>query len=144
VSAETRLSSTEEAVRALQKGDGLRGPQMCVLAGITYRQLDYWARTGLVRPSITEATGSGSARRYSLEDLRVAIILRRMLDAGISLQRARTALPLVREANAEGLRWLVLGDEPVVCAHEALNEIVTGMRFCTVIDLREEAFTLTA
>ena len=48
---------------------GSRGPQVCELAGITYRQLDYWARVGLVRPSITEAQGSGTQRRYSLADV---------------------------------------------------------------------------
>ena len=49
--------------------DGYRGAQVCSLVGITYRQLDYWARTGLLRPSIADATGSGSQRRYSYSDV---------------------------------------------------------------------------
>jgi DNA-binding transcriptional MerR regulator len=144
MSPETRLSSMEMAMRALQKGDGLRGPQVCVLAGITYRQLDYWVRTDLIRPSINDAHGSGTQRRYSTEDLHLVIVLRRMIDAGVSLQRARAALPMIREAKAEDLRWLVIGDQVVACAHEVLAEVASGMRVCTVIDLGEEAFTLSA
>ena len=71
---------------------GYRGPTVCRLVGISYRQLDYWARTGLVTPSVRPADGSGSQRLYSFEDLVELRIIKRLLDAGISLQRIREAI----------------------------------------------------
>ena len=65
---------------------GYRGPQVCKIVGITYRQLDYWARTDLVRPSVMDANGSGTQRLYSYRDLVELKVIKRMLDAGISLQ----------------------------------------------------------
>ncbi|MBV8463175.1 MAG: MerR family transcriptional regulator, partial [Acidimicrobiales bacterium] len=71
---------------------GFRGAQVCSLVGITYRQLDYWARTGLLRPSIAEATGSGSQRRYSYGDVLELKVIKSLLDAGLKLQQARRAV----------------------------------------------------
>src|SRR5215203_1909415 len=68
---------------------GFRGPQVCSIVGITYRQLDYWARTDLVRPSITDAKGSGTQRTYSFQDLVRLKVVRSLLDAGVRLQTAR-------------------------------------------------------
>jgi DNA-binding transcriptional MerR regulator len=76
--------------------DGFRGAQVCSLVGITYRQLDYWARTGLLRPSITDATGSGSQRRYSYGDVLELKVIKRLLDAGLKLQQARQAVECLR------------------------------------------------
>ena len=76
--------------------DGFRGPQVCALVGITYRQLDYWARTGLLRPSIADARGSGTQRRYSYTDVVELKVIKQLLDAGISLQRARRAVECLR------------------------------------------------
>jgi DNA-binding transcriptional MerR regulator len=75
--------------------EGYRGPQVCSIVGITYRQLDYWARTDLLRPSISEARGSGSQRRYSYRDLLHLKVIKRLLDSGISLQQARRALEVL-------------------------------------------------
>lgn len=72
--------------------EGFRGPQVCKIVGISYRQLDYWARTGLVRPSIQPARGSGSQRLYSFEDLVDLKLIKNLLEAGISLQRVREAI----------------------------------------------------
>ena len=80
---------------------GFRGPQVCDIVGITYRQLDYWARTDLLRPSITEAKGSGTQRRYSYRDLLELKVIKRLLDAGISLQSARRAIGYLRENLGE-------------------------------------------
>ncbi|MGH9091083.1 MAG: MerR family transcriptional regulator [Acidimicrobiales bacterium] len=77
-------------------GEGYRGPQVCALVGITYRQLDYWARTGLLRPSLAEARGSGSKRRYSYRDVLELKVIKQLLDAGISLQSARRAVDCLR------------------------------------------------
>ncbi len=68
--------------------EGFRGAQVCELVGITYRQLDYWARTDLLRPSVVDATGSGSQRRYSYSDVLELKVIKRLLDAGLKLQQA--------------------------------------------------------
>jgi DNA-binding transcriptional MerR regulator len=75
---------------------GHRGPQVCKIVGITYRQLDYWARTDLVRPSVMDANGSGTQRLYSFRDLIELKVIKQMLDAGISLQSARKAVESLR------------------------------------------------
>lgn len=81
--------------------EGFRGPQVCKIVGITYRQLDYWARTDLLRPSVTEARGSGTQRRYSYRDLLELKVIKRLLDAGVSLRSARRALEVLRSSGGE-------------------------------------------
>jgi DNA-binding transcriptional MerR regulator len=80
---------------------GFRGPQVCKIVDITYRQLDYWARTNLLRPSISDAKGSGSQRIYSYTDLLQLKVIKRLLDDGVSLQRARQAIECLREAGGD-------------------------------------------
>jgi DNA-binding transcriptional MerR regulator len=75
---------------------GFRGPQVCKIVGITYRQLDYWARTGLVKPSLADAHGSGTQRRYSYRDLVRLKVIKNLLDAGVKLQTARKAIEYIR------------------------------------------------
>ncbi len=75
---------------------GFRAPQVCKLANITYRQLDHWARTGLLEPSLRPASGSGSQRLYSFGDLVQLRIIRRLLDTGISLAKIRKAIEWLR------------------------------------------------
>jgi DNA-binding transcriptional MerR regulator len=77
--------------------EGYRGPQVCKVVGITYRQLDYWARTDLLRPSISEAKGSGTQRRYAYRDLLELKVIKQLLDAGVSLQSARRAIDCLRD-----------------------------------------------
>src|SRR6266542_1977883 len=79
---------------------GYRGPTVCKLIGISYRQLDYWARTGLVTPSVRAADGSGSQRLYGFTDLVELRIIKRLLYAGVSLQRIREAIRYLRRAAA--------------------------------------------
>jgi DNA-binding transcriptional MerR regulator len=76
---------------------GYRGPQVCKIVGITYRQLDYWARTDLVRPSVCDANGSGTQRLYAYRDLVELKVVKKLLDAGVSLQRARRAIEYLRD-----------------------------------------------
>lgn len=76
---------------------GYRVPEVCRIIGISYRQLDYWARTGLVRPSIKDAQGSGTQRQYSFQDLVVLKVIKNLLDTGVSLQRVRTAVEFLGE-----------------------------------------------
>lgn len=87
---------------------GYRGPTACRAAGITYRQLDYWARTSLVEPSIRNATGSGTQRLYSFRDILVLKVVKRLLDTGVSLQQIRTAVVALRERGVEDLAQLTL------------------------------------
>ena len=81
--------------------EGYRGPQVCKIVGITYRQLDYWARTDLIRPSLADAKGSGSQRRYGYRDLLELKVIKSLLDAGVSLQSARRAIEYLRENLGE-------------------------------------------
>src|SRR4051794_979876 len=78
-------------------GEGFKGPQVCTIVGITYRQLDYWARTNLVRPSVHDAAGSGTQRRYSYRDLVELKVIKNLLDSGVSLQAARRAIEYLRD-----------------------------------------------
>ena len=80
---------------------GFSGPQVCSIVGITYRQLDYWARTDLVRPSLADARGSGTQRRYSYRDLVRLKVVKSLLDAGVKLQAARKAIEYLRDDLGE-------------------------------------------
>jgi DNA-binding transcriptional MerR regulator len=100
--------------------DGYSGKRTAEIVGITYRQLDYWARTDLIRPSLADATGSGSRRRYSYRDLVELRIVKQLLDAGIKLET-------VREVFAE-LRRLV-GDEIA-----AANLVISGASVALALD----------
>ena len=86
-----------------ENGEGYRGPQVCAVVGITYRQLDYWARTHLVRPSLHDAAGSGTQRLYSYRDLVELKVVKSLLDAGVSLQTARKAIDYLRSHLGEDL-----------------------------------------
>ena len=78
-------------------GAGFRGPQVCKIIGITYRQLDYWARTSLIRPSVADAKGSGSQRLYAYSDLVELKVVKSLLDACVSLQKSRRAIECLRQ-----------------------------------------------
>jgi DNA-binding transcriptional MerR regulator len=87
---------------------GYRGPIACRAAGITYRQLDYWARTGLVEPSVRPATGSGTQRLYSFRDILVLKVVKRLLDTGVSLQQIRTSVQHLRDRGVDDLAQITL------------------------------------
>jgi DNA-binding transcriptional MerR regulator len=107
---------------------GYRGPQVCSIVGITYRQLDYWARTGLLHPSITEARGSGSQRLYSYSDLLQLKVIKRLLDSGVSLQAARRAIECLRSSGDDvASANLVIDDRRSVLAHTG-EEIIDLLR----------------
>jgi len=115
---QARAAAADEAARqGLLFGDdataipddvGFRGPVACSAAGITYRQLDYWARTGLVQPSVRTAAGSGSQRLYSFRDILVLKVIKRLLDTGVSLQNIRTAVEHLRESGVDDLAQVTL------------------------------------
>jgi DNA-binding transcriptional MerR regulator len=82
---------------------GFGGPEVCRIVGITYRQLDYWARTDLLRPSLADAQGSGTQRRYSFRDLVALKVIKSLIDGGLSLQTARKAIEYLRDHLGEDL-----------------------------------------
>ncbi len=92
---------------------GFRGPVACSAAGITYRQLDYWARTGLVVPEVRGATGSGTQRLYSFRDILILKVIKRLIDAGISLQQIRTAIEHLRARGVDDLTQVTLMSDGV-------------------------------
>jgi DNA-binding transcriptional MerR regulator len=92
---------------------GYRGPTACSAAGITYRQLDYWARTQLVEPSVRAAHGSGSQRLYSFRDILVLKVVKRLLDTGVSLQQIRTAVAHLRDRGVRDLAQITLMSDGV-------------------------------
>ncbi|GAA3068019.1 MerR family transcriptional regulator [Actinocorallia glomerata] len=98
----------DDGLPDLDEEMGYRGPVACAAAGITYRQLDYWARTKLVQPSLRNASGSGSARLYSFRDILVLKVVKRLLDTGVSLQQIRTAIEHLRERGVEDLAQITL------------------------------------
>ena len=108
---------------------GYRGPTACAAAGITYRQLDYWARTELVVPSIRSASGSGSQRLYSFKDILVLKVVKRLLDTGGSLQNIRAAVDALRARGVEDLaRITLLSDGTTVYECTSSEEVVDLLR----------------
>ncbi|WP_431472869.1 MerR family transcriptional regulator [Ornithinimicrobium sp. W1665] len=97
-----------EDIPALDETIGFRGPTACGAAGVTYRQLDYWARTGLLEPSVRNPSGSGTQRLYSFWDILVLKIIKRLLDTGVSLQQIRVAVTALRERGVEDLARITL------------------------------------
>jgi DNA-binding transcriptional MerR regulator len=104
---------------------GYRGPTACAAAGITYRQLDYWARTGLVEPSVRSAAGSGTQRLYSFQDILVLKVVKRLLDTGVSLQNIRVAVGHLRARGVADLAQVtLLSDGTTVYECTSPEEIV--------------------
>jgi DNA-binding transcriptional MerR regulator len=104
---------------------GYRGPTACQAVGITYRQLDYWARTGLVEPTVRSATGSGTSRLYSFKDILVLKVVKRLLDTGISLQNIRGAVDHLRARGIQDLAGVTLfSDGTTVYECTSAEEIV--------------------
>src|ERR671919_3153535 len=104
---------------------GFRGPQACSIVGITYRQLDYWARTGLVTPGLKEAKGSGTQRLYSFRDLVHLRVIRNLLDAGVSLPKIRKAITFIaNELRTPLEKVTLLSDGNSIFAATSEREIV--------------------
>jgi DNA-binding transcriptional MerR regulator len=108
----------------MPEDQGYRVPEVQRLVGISYRQLDYWARTGLVRPSVRDADGSGSQRLYSFHDLLQLRIIKKLLDAGVSLQRVRKAVDFLKEHLKKSPQGLTLmSDGTRIYAFESPDEV---------------------
>jgi DNA-binding transcriptional MerR regulator len=115
----------DDDLAPLPEDVGYRGPMACTAAGITYRQLDYWARTGLVEPTVRTAGGSGTQRLYSFRDILLLKVIRRLLDAGVSLQQIRTAVHHLRERGTEDLtRVTLMSDGASVYECRSASEVI--------------------
>ena len=116
-------------VAPMPEDTGFRGPTACSAAGITYRQLDYWARTKLVEPTVRSATGSGTQRLYSFKDILLLKIIKRLLDAGVSLQQIRIAIEHLRVRGTDDLTQVTLmSDGASVYECRSADEVVDLLR----------------
>lgn len=111
----------EASESPLDSVEGYRSPVACRAAGITYRQLDYWARTGLVEPTVRDASGSGNQRLYSFRDMLLLKVVKRLLDAGVSLQNIRSAVAYLHARSAETLTDITLMSDGV-SVYECTND----------------------
>ncbi len=110
---------------------GYRAPQVCKLVGITYRQLDYWARTGLITPSMQQARGSGSQRVYSFTDVVQLKVIKNLLDAGMSLKKIRSAVDILRsemDSDQPLADVTLLSDGQTIYAAHSDEEVVDVLR----------------
>jgi len=103
---------------------GYRGPAVCKVVGVTYRQLDYWTTTGLVRASVRSAEGSGSQRLYGFEDIVQLKVIKSLLDTGISLQRIRAAIDFVRDRGLSLREVTLASDGTTVYALDEEQELI--------------------
>ncbi|MDQ3957478.1 MAG: MerR family transcriptional regulator [Actinomycetota bacterium] len=118
-----------EKERPIGSEVGYRGPQTCKIVGITYRQLDYWTRTGLIVPSIQPASGSGTQRLYSFNDLLQLKMIKSLTDAGASLQKVRQAIEYVRgHVDADWSKVTLVADGAGVYACNSEAEVIDVLR----------------
>jgi len=106
---------------------GYSGTKAAEIVGITYRQLDYWARTDLIRPSLADASGSGSRRRYSYRDLLELRVIKNLLDAGIKLESVREVFTYLREElnrDIASAHIVISGSQAVLCDGDELVDVV--------------------
>ena len=106
---------------------GFSGTKAAAVVGISYRQLDYWARTDLIRPSLADASGSGSRRLYSYRDLLELRVIKSLLDAGIKLESVRTAFEYLRthvETDIASAHLVISGSDVILCDGEQLIDVM--------------------
>ncbi len=103
---------------------GYRVPEVTKIVGISYRQLDYWARTGLVRPSVKDARGSGTQRLYSFRDLAQLKVIKKLLDTGVSLQQIRRAIGTLRDLKEPAIGTTLVSDGSRIYAVESPEAVV--------------------
>ncbi|MEY4339864.1 MAG: hypothetical protein RLZ14_1714 [Actinomycetota bacterium] len=106
---------------------GFSGTRAAAIVGISYRQLDYWARTDLVRPSLADANGSGSRRQYSYRDLLELRVIKSLLDAGIKLENVRSAFEYLRQhvdSDIAAAHLVISGSDVLLCDGDQLIDVM--------------------
>ncbi|TAK69778.1 MAG: MerR family transcriptional regulator [Actinomycetota bacterium] len=127
--AEQGLLFPDDVVRPLPRDIGYRGPVACKAAGISYRQLDYWARTGLVEPTVRPASGSGTQRLYGFRDILVLRIVKRLIDTGVSLANIRAAVThLEARAGDDLARMTLMSDGATIYECRSSDEVIDLVR----------------
>jgi DNA-binding transcriptional MerR regulator len=110
-------------------GTGYSGTRVAKIVGISYRQLDYWARTGLIEPSLTPAAGSGSRRAYTYRDLLELRVIKSLLDAGIKLESVRLVFEYLRDhadTDIAAAHLLISGRDVVLCTGDDLIDVMNS------------------
>ncbi|MEK7423428.1 MAG: MerR family transcriptional regulator [Actinomycetota bacterium] len=114
-------------MRATDSEAGFSGTKAAKIVGISYRQLDYWARTDLIRPSLSDAAGSGSRRSYSYRDLLELRVIKSLLDAGIKLESVRVAFEYLREhveTDIAAAHLVISGRDVLLCDGDELIDVM--------------------
>jgi DNA-binding transcriptional MerR regulator len=117
-----------------------RGPQVCSIVGITYRQLDYWARTDLIRPSVADAKGSGTQRLYSYRDLLELKVIKSLLDSGVDLKKVRRVIDYVRQNLGEDVataNLVISGSDSVLAqtGEELIDLVRNGQGVLNIVPI---------
>jgi len=103
------------------------GTKAAQIVGISYRQLDYWARTDLMRPSLCDATGSGSRRVYQYRDLLELRVIKNLIDAGIRLESVRAVFNYLRahvDTDIAAAHIVISGQSVVLCQGDQLIDVM--------------------
>lgn len=120
----------DDGLPELDDDFGYRGSSVCRAVGITYRQLDYWDRTGLVGPTVRMARGSGTQRLYSFRDILVLKVVKRLLDTGVSLQQIRAAVARLEDFGVDDLAGITLmsdGASVYLCtSNDEVIDLING------------------
>ena len=116
------------------------GKRTTEIVGITYRQLDYWARTDLVRPSVADANGSGTRRSYSYTDLLKLKVIKALLDAGLRLETVRKVFSYIEDdlgQDVESANLVIHGNTPVLArsGEELIDLVQRGQGVLNVLPL---------
>ena len=119
--------------------EGFSGTRTAQVVGISYRQLDYWARTNLIRPSLADATGSGSRRRYSYRDLLELKVVKKLIDAGIRLESVREIFAYLRvhmNTDVASAHLVISGSDVLLCdGDDLINVMRRGQGVLNVLPL---------
>ncbi len=131
----TRIAGTplSDVDKRLAESLGYSGTQTASVVGISYRQLDYWARTDLIRPSLSDASGSGSRRRYSYTDLLELKTIKKLLDAGIKLEQVRKVFDYLRKhvtTDIASAHLVIEGESVQVCDDGELIDVLKERPGC--------------
>ncbi|MBT1162733.1 MULTISPECIES: MerR family transcriptional regulator [Bifidobacterium] len=117
---------------------GYRGTVASKVAGITYRQLDYWARKQIVEPSITPSHGSGSRRLYSFKDVLILAVSKRLLDAGVNLQNVTAAIGFLAQRTAGQLEHIT-----IMCDGQHVHECTTSEQMLDLLQSGKAVFAVS-
>ena len=117
---------------------GYRGSVASKVAGITYRQLDYWARRQILEPSVTPSHGSGSRRLYSFKDVLILAVSKRLLDAGVNLQNVTAAIGYLRTRSTMQLEHVT-----TMCDGEHVHDCTTSEQILDLLNSGKALFAVS-